>query len=264
MVALLNQVELNAPCSLFLFTSPLAIKVLKTTVATCVSDRYLSDDGYPGTNLKCTITSSVAKGVVYNGKISIQTTFRVGETGIPDALACASKFSNGVNSVVKKVTFNDGLNDLTATSDFEGGALYGDDPEKIALGKVYERNYVLAGQCANGYTSGTLGVESSAGSLDCASIYQAITTKLNAWYYPLNTKESNYKIVCSKKSFEIQYTNIPKGSRPLVYFGTNLVDVKDALTYKNVYKCKGSNEVVDNSVTVHKMRQLEEAKVRRS
>lgn len=209
------------------------LAVLQTKVASCTTETIASVDGSaPLAKLLCTITSDIKKNAKYSGTLSLQIAFNIGKSSKPDDLICASEFSKGINSVVKQVTISDGKNEFTHYASFEGGPLRDYNPENIIFGRVKESsdsrfNFLLAGNCPNGYTVGTLGISSSEETLNCDTIYQGITSKLNAWYLPMNFQKSNFDFTCSKGSFEIRYKNIPKGYRPYISLSSIYTEFKD-------------------------------------
>ncbi|EMG45689.1 Agglutinin-like protein, putative (Cell surface glycoprotein, putative), partial [Candida maltosa Xu316] len=200
-------------------------------------------------SLGCVVTNALSDNLIVSGSLSVPIVWNSGGSGNARDLECASMYTAGNNQVV----FNDGVNSLTQTANFEGTTEPIDDSFRYArqipsLSKV--QAYVLAPNCANGYSNGVLGMSATGDGFqfDCSSVTTGITDRLNAWLFPTTSSSFSYRISCSRNEVKIEYQNIPRNFRPFLsaIFQTP-PDQSTLVRYNIINQCVGSRNSVDSS-----------------
>ncbi|KAG7665017.1 uncharacterized protein J8A68_001482 [[Candida] subhashii] len=244
---------LHMPC-VFKFTtsdSEVNLNVSGKTYATC--SFAPGDVVVDYSELKCVVSDSVGPSTYAYGTVHFPFSFNVGGSGLTTDLNCAPIFHEGVNTV----SFYDGDNELSTDVKFVGGA--STDPTVIVRENRLipslntEQHYLLAGECANGYQSATIGfsVLKDGVRLDCDSMHSLITDKLNDWYFPESATQIPNQVSCSSNLLTVTFANIPSGFTPFadVFMRIN-PGISNQIKYINQYQCVGSSHVTDNSKTV--------------
>nr|QTC10013.1 agglutinin-like protein [Spathaspora passalidarum] len=108
----------------------------------------------------------------------------------------------------------------------------------------------MAGNCPNGYQSGTLGykIDTSGVKLYCEMANAFITNSLNAWYVPTSTSDHPFTSSCDETTYMVKYSNIPAGYRPFIdLFVKPPKGVTYYITYIDQYTCVGSPKLINNN-----------------
>ncbi|EGW31603.1 uncharacterized protein SPAPADRAFT_155003, partial [Spathaspora passalidarum NRRL Y-27907] len=190
------------------------------------------------------------------GGIKLPFTFNVGGSALSTDLETSKCFTAGKNII----SFYDGDKELSYPAFFEtmfesGGK---HDADEVVYGArslenmKWLQNYLLAGNCPQGYTSGKLGFTILQGAkIDCNTIHAYISNKFNDWFFPTTFEEMKMTINCSENEVLIEYQNISPGYRPYLdgLISTRLGhDTK--MKYVNQYTCNNetvkSNDVIVN------------------
>ncbi|EGW33833.1 uncharacterized protein SPAPADRAFT_134426 [Spathaspora passalidarum NRRL Y-27907] len=245
---------LDMPCVFKFPTTQTSVdlKVGSTSYATCtfsIADILLSSS-----QLNCVLLSAVQDSTSATGTLTFPVAFNVGGSASSNDVSCASRFQDGVNTV----TFKDGSNTLSTQATFQKGV--DSDPNKIIyhartlpmLNKM--QHSLAAGNCASGYSTGTLGIKiiNNSGQVDCANIHAAISNSLNDWYLPKSVSSSfSFTTTCSSSGYSISYQNVPAGYRVFIDALVSIVVGGDnTVQYLNKYVCSGSTVNNDNSLNV--------------
>ncbi|KAG7660564.1 uncharacterized protein J8A68_005983 [[Candida] subhashii] len=203
--------------------------------------------------LKCTIEDTVTPDLLVQGEVEFPVVFNAGGTSGDSDLICAEYFQEGENTI----RFTDNSGDLLeATAVFEGGAL-GPPVDDIVFhnreipDSRYQAHDLLAGNCENGYKSGTLGMNlRSGGSFICDSVKAAITDQLNDWFIPANASPYPFEVECTETNITVNYGEIPAGYRP--FMDSILIPPSGleqyVMQYVNRYTCADSIDEEDKSL----------------
>ncbi|RLV94478.1 Agglutinin-like protein 1 [Spathaspora sp. JA1] len=244
--------KLNLPC-VYKF-SPTVTELLlsdgSTNYAKC---KFFPGDvllGYSDLNCEILVVPPTAE---VSGQASFPLTFNVGLSNEETDLKCAKLFHEGNN----QVTFKDGNTEITATANFETDSNV--DANKIAysLKNIPSLNkhqaYLLAGNCPNGYKSGTIGFELSESTekIDCSKSNAYISNMFNDWHFPKSAEPLIASVDCQTDYIQVTYGEIPAGYRPFI--AGIVVDPQPNViyfNYVNSYTCKGDEEETDNGVVV--------------
>jgi len=217
-----------------------------TVVAKCVST-----NGYPGSSdssIDCTAVDAVQPNGKYSGTMSFRIFPNVGFSGLSSDTQCAQSHKVGKNTI----TMTDGSNTISNTFTINKGIRYNQEPGKI----VYDRrsglyNYLMAGNCDDGYTSATLGIEITDGAdLDCDTAAMHVSNQINLWYFPETAANPDATISCKNNKLTVTFSNINAGYRPYINVQNFRIN-GDSVSFKytDKYLCKGSDTEIDNSIS---------------
>ncbi|EGW32396.1 uncharacterized protein SPAPADRAFT_138016, partial [Spathaspora passalidarum NRRL Y-27907] len=202
--------------------------------------------------VSCVINEVPSAGSV-SGEATFPVTFNAGLSGAATDLQCSSRFHEGTNTII----FNDGNTEISTTVNFQKDT--DNDFDKIAYVHKYIPNlnrfqdYLLAGNCPNGYKSGKLGIQLALTSevIDCSNAKAHISNMFNDWMYPTAAQNLIASIECGPDSFTVEYGEIPPGYRPFIT--AFLLDPQFSGTYVNyinTYTCKGEDKEHENDEVV--------------
>ena len=161
-------------------------------------------------------------------------------------MANSQCFTAGINTV----TFNDGDTSISTTVDFEKSTV---DQRSYLVVKNFTQSFTSSKsfsspECANGYTSGTMGF-STAGTgatIDCSTVHVGISNGLNDWNYQFHWNLFLHK-TCTSTSVLVTYQNVPAGYRPFVDAYISATRVSSyTMQYTNIYACVGAASVDDS------------------
>ncbi|RLV96629.1 Agglutinin-like protein 1 [Spathaspora sp. JA1] len=245
---------LSMPC-VFHFTTmqkSFNLRVGTTNYATCNFNPGIIYS--PHSELNCVLSQSVRDSTKAFGTLWVPITFNPGFSAIETDLICSKYFKAGSN----EISFYDGNTILTTTATFEKRPRNNPNEIVYALRKIpaidKHQQYLLAGNCPNGFAAGTLSVliNHKSGSWDCSSIHNGITTFLNDWDFPRNAFTTPFvTYTCSSSGYVVVYKDIPAGHRVFLH-GLVSIPIGNVLsaTYLNKYVCSGSIRPIDESRTV--------------
>ncbi|RLV83161.1 Agglutinin-like protein, partial [Meyerozyma sp. JA9] len=247
--------DLNMPC-VFKFTTndqTVELKVNNDAYATCTL--YSGEIVTAYSQLQCTISDLVNAQTDVSGTVTVPLAFNVGGSANEVDIEDANCYTAGQNTV----TFTDGDHKISIDVNFNSGPTAGGiNPDQIiyssrvipTLNKL--QHYLVAGNCPNGYSSGTLAFTVSNTNLDCSSFHAQVTSQLNSWYYPENSQDFNFQTSCSANTFTVTYSNIPAGLRPFIDIlgSTTSASGGTPVTYTNNYYCVGDRTLHRNSRSV--------------
>ena len=244
---------LNLPCVFKFTTNDQTVDLVagSTTMASCSFNPGELVVDY--SELSCRMSDNVVSTTNAKGSIRFPFVFNIGGSSNPNDIKDASCLTDGTNTI----SFFDGDNELTTTANFEGGSLINENPQSIvyrnrvvpSLGQ--QQHYLLAGNCPNGYSSGTLGFSFTNGVADCGSAHQAISDSFNTWFMPESaSSDFQYTTSCDRNGFFIDYQNIPAGFRPFIDILGSPTGGSLRVRYTNTYVCAGSYRPIDSSRVV--------------
>ena len=232
---------LNMPCVFKFTTSQTSVDLTAHGVKYATCQFQAGEEFMTFSTLTCTVSNTLTPSIKALGTVTLPLAFNVGGTGSSVDLEDSKCFTAGTNTV----TFNDGGKKISINVDFERTDVnpkgYLTDSRVIpSLNKV--STLFVAPQCANGYTSGTMGFANTYGDvqIDCSNIHVGITKGLNDWNYPVSSETFSYTKTCSSNGIFITYKNVPAGYRPFVDAYISATDVNSyTLSYANEYTCAG-------------------------
>ena len=232
---------LNMPCVFKFTTSQTSVDLTAHGVKYATCQFQAGEEFMTFSTLTCTVSNTLTPSIKALGTVTLPLAFNVGGTGSSVDLEDSKCFTAGTNTV----TFNDGGKKISINVDFERSNVdpkgYLTDSRVIpSLNKV--STLFVAPQCANGYTSGTMGFANTYGDvqIDCSNIHVGITKGLNDWNYPVSSESFSYTKTCSSNGIFITYKNVPAGYRPFVDAYISATDVNSyTLSYANEYTCAG-------------------------
>ncbi|KAG7193471.1 uncharacterized protein KQ657_000538 [Scheffersomyces spartinae] len=197
----------------------------------------------------CQLTKAVNSDTMAVGKTSFPITFNVGGGNYDVMRTCATYFEKGTNTL----EWTDGTNTLSYDIDFQGGFAYGYDTDSIiySLKEVptISRSllYLMAGNCPNGYLSGTLGVTVTNGKLECSSFHQGLTDYINVWFNNEDYEQSSFDFTCDGNALTVNYSNIKGKGRPFLNILVVFTGGDFLTSFTNDYYCSGSDLINSNS-----------------
>ncbi|EGW30963.1 uncharacterized protein SPAPADRAFT_156463 [Spathaspora passalidarum NRRL Y-27907] len=200
--------------------------------------------------LKCTLLDTVTPLTEAYGTLRFPFTFNPGTSAINTDLKCATKFFDGLNTII----FTEGDKELSTQATFEGGYTYTDPDDLVYSNRIIPtlnkmQPYLLGGNCPDGYESGKIGMEilRGTGLIDCNSIHARISNSFNPWYHPRSASNSfDYTTECTSTSFVVEYQNIPAGYRPFIDMLVKVQkNVQLSLKYINTFTCANSSSEVN-------------------
>ncbi|ODV79533.1 bacterial adhesin [Suhomyces tanzawaensis NRRL Y-17324] len=202
----------------------------------------------PYSSMQCTVTNQISNVNLADGTVYFPLTFSVGGSANLADLQNANCFTAGTNTV----TFKDGDKALSTTVDFNGGSSNNQGIDSLNYNlKVLPsintyQHYALAGNCPDGYSSGTLGISGVNAVIDCSSVHAGITNDINAWYYPKSSSSDfQFQASCSSNQYTITYSNIPAGYRPFIDFLSTNPGVSLRTVYTDTFTCKNGRRTND-------------------
>ncbi|KGU21197.1 hypothetical protein MG7_04898, partial [Candida albicans P34048] len=239
---------LDMPCVFKFITDQTSIDLVADgrTYATC--NLNSAEEFTTFSSVSCTVTTTMTADTKAIGTVTLPFSFSVGGSGSDVDLANSQCFTAGINTV----TFNDGDTSISTTVDFEKSTVASSD--RILLSRILPSlsqavNLFLPQECANGYTSGTMGF-STAGTgatIDCSTVHVGISNGLNDWNYPISSESFSYTKTCTSTSVLVTYQNVPAGYRPFVDAYVSATRVSSyAMRYTNIYACVGAASVDDS------------------
>ncbi|RLV95511.1 Agglutinin-like protein 1 [Spathaspora sp. JA1] len=242
---------LTMPCVFKFTTSQQSVDLSSGSISFATCYFKPGDILVPTSELKCVLSSSVKESTRAHGTVSFPFTFNPGWSSLDTDLQCSDYFKGGSNTI----SFQDGDNVLTTQATFGKGVTTNPNDIIYSLRIIPSLNkqqqYLVAGDCPAGYTSGTLGVTifQGTGNWDCNSVHAALTNSFNDWYYPKNAySSSSLTTSCSSTEFMINYENIPAGYRVFLDGLVSVpVGVQFNVKYTNKYTCAGSTKSTDKS-----------------
>ncbi|ODV80435.1 uncharacterized protein CANTADRAFT_43063, partial [Suhomyces tanzawaensis NRRL Y-17324] len=254
-----------SPGDTFTLTMPYVFKFISTTstiALTADGDTYATCNLIGGelvvaySSVECTATNSIKETDNIKeafGTLKLPLVLNTGSSANSVDLEAAKVFNPGTNTV----TFRDGNNVLSTTATFEGGNNNGNIPSGLNFNtrvlpnlNLYEL-YLLAGDCPDGYASGTLGIAVEQSNIDCETVHAGISNNLNGWLFPKSfSKDFQFKATCSPTGYQITYSNIPAGYRPFIdMLSDNPAGSTGLFTrYTDTYTCKSGKKATNDDV----------------
>lgn len=230
----------------FITSSPIVdLKVGDNVYATCIFN-----PGYvtvPYSSMECTASNNVTPQTRATGTVSFAVTYNAGGSGGASDLQDSTCFTTGINTI----TYEDGPNKISYAVNMNGGigSQNAYNPSDLAYWSMLlpdinmQQNYVLAGDCPGGYTSGVLGLKVIGQDMDCDSIHSLISDSFNPWYFPTSTSTNfQYTTTCNPTDgVTMTFLNVPAGFRPFVDGLATLAKGSYTVQYTNKYTCTNGN-----------------------